>query len=57
MNLMSAVLVNLWVAGWVLAMVKAALQARAGAMTAFAGGPCPAGADHPPIIERRVPEE
>ena len=32
MNLMSAVLVNLWVMGWVLAMVKAAWQARAGAV-------------------------
>jgi hypothetical protein len=57
MNLMSAVLVNLWVAGWVLAMVKAALPARAGAMTAPAGGPSCLGADHPPIIARKVPEE
>jgi hypothetical protein len=29
MNLMSAVLVNLWVAGWAVAMLRAALQARA----------------------------
>ena len=29
MNLMSAVLVNIWMAGWVLAMVRASLKARA----------------------------
>ena len=28
MNLISAVLVNLWVAGWVLAAVRAGLKAR-----------------------------
>jgi len=33
MNLMGAVLVSLWVAGWALAMVRAGLKARAAEIT------------------------
>jgi hypothetical protein len=38
MNLIGAIMVNLWVAGWMIAAVRAGLKARAAALAVKATG-------------------